>query len=47
LSGEPMTLDQVAKELGYSREHIRRTETKALKKLKNSRHIAEMRDYLS
>lgn len=45
-TGAPKTLDESGRIMGYSRERVRQIEMKALKKLRNNKHIEEMRSYL-
>ncbi len=43
---KPKTLEQLGKDLGFSKERIRQIECVALKKLRNSNKIIQMKDYL-
>ena len=45
--GQPLTLEESGKRLGYSRERVRQIEFKAMKKLRNSLRVAGLREYLS
>jgi len=46
-TGEPMTLDQVGREFGLTRERIRQIESKALEKLSHPRHSGHLRDWVN
>lgn len=46
-TGEEMTLEAVAKEMGVTRERIRQVEAKALRKLKAPERSKGLRDYLT
>ena len=43
---EPMTLEEVGKELGVTKERIRQIEGLALKKLRNPVRSGTLKDYL-
>jgi RNA polymerase primary sigma factor len=45
--GEPLTLEESGKRLGYSRERVRQIEFKAMKKLRNNVRTAGLKEYLS
>lgn len=45
--GQPLTLEESGKRLGYSRERVRQIEFKAMKKLRNSTRVGGMKEYLS
>lgn len=45
--GQPLTLEESGKRLGYSRERVRQIEFKAMKKLRNSLKVAGLREYLT
>ena len=42
-----MTLDEIAKMFGITRERVRQIEQMAIKKLKHPRSSKQLRDYLS
>ena len=44
---KPKTLEQIGKEMGFSKERIRQIENIALKKLRNNTKIQNMKDYIS
>ena len=44
---KPLTLEECGKLMGMSHERVRQIELKAMKKLRNSPHAAEMRAYLN
>ena len=44
---KPKTLEQLGKDLGFSKERIRQIESIALKKLRNSDKIQHLKDYIS
>jgi RNA polymerase primary sigma factor len=46
-TGSRKTLDEIGKQLGYSKERIRQIEDRALKKLRANRDIWHMKEYLS
>lgn len=46
LTGEPMTLDEIAKIYGVSRARIQQIETAVLRKLRHPNHSKALRDYL-
>ena len=41
-----MTLEQLGKEMGFSKERIRQLENRALAKLKESASALQIRDYI-
>lgn len=45
--GQPLTLEESGKRLGYSRERVRQIEFKAMKKLRNSTRVIGLKEYLS
>jgi RNA polymerase primary sigma factor len=45
-SGSRKTLDEIGKQLGYSKERIRQIEERALKKLRANREIWHLKEYL-
>ena len=45
--GQPLTLEESGKRLGYSRERVRQIEFKAMKKLRNSLKVSGLREYLT
>jgi RNA polymerase primary sigma factor len=45
-SGTRKTLDQIGKQMGYSKERIRQIEDRALKKLRGNKDIWHLREYL-
>lgn len=45
-TGEPMTLDQVGREFGLTRERIRQIESKALEKLSHPMHSGHLKDWV-
>jgi RNA polymerase primary sigma factor len=45
--GQPLTLEESGKRLGYSRERVRQIEFKAMKKLRNSTRVAGLKEYLA
>lgn len=44
---KPKTLEELGKEMGFSKERIRQIEGNALKKLRSTEHIKHLKDYLS
>jgi RNA polymerase primary sigma factor len=44
--GQPLTLEESGKQLGYSRERVRQIEFKAMKKLRNNQRAAGLKEYL-
>jgi RNA polymerase primary sigma factor len=44
--GQPLTLEESGKRLGYSRERVRQIEFKAMKKLRNNTRAAGLKEYL-
>lgn len=44
---KPRTLEQLGKEMGFSKERIRQIEALAIKKLRNSNNINHLKDFLS
>ena len=42
-----MTLDEIAKMMGITRERVRQIEQMAIKKLKHPRNAKPLRDYLN
>jgi RNA polymerase nonessential primary-like sigma factor len=44
--GQPLTLEESGKRLGYSRERVRQIEFKAMKKLRNNNRVAGLKEYL-
>lgn len=46
INGEEQTLEQVAEEMGYTREHIRQIEAKALRKMRHPSRSDELKPYL-
>jgi RNA polymerase primary sigma factor len=44
--GQPLTLEESGKRLGYSRERVRQIEFKAMKKLRNNSRAAGLKEYL-
>jgi len=45
--GQPLSLEQCGQRMGMSRERVRQIETKAFKKLRNSKDLFELRDLLN
>jgi RNA polymerase primary sigma factor len=45
--GQPLTLEESGRRLGYSRERVRQIEFKAMKKLRNSTRVSGLKEYLS
>lgn len=45
--GTPLSLEQCGQRMGMSRERVRQIETKAFKKLRNSKDLFELRDLLN
>lgn len=45
--GQPLTLEESGKRLGYSRERVRQIEFKAMKKLRNNTRVSGLKEYLS
>ena len=43
----PMTLEEVGKQLGFSKERIRQLECEILKKFRNSKNVTSLKEYLS
>ncbi len=46
LDGQPRTLEAVSKEFNITRERVRQIENRALRKLKSSKRIMRLREYL-
>ena len=44
-SSESHTLEEVANEMGVTRERVRQIQGRALRKLRSSRHVRQLRDY--
>jgi len=44
-SCESHTLEEVANEMGVTRERVRQIQSRALRKLRSSRHVRRLRDY--
>ncbi len=45
--GQPLSLEQCGQRMGMSRERVRQIESKAFKKLRNSKDLFELRDLLN
>ena len=46
LEGDPLTLEEIGRQLGYTRERIRQIKELAIEKLRNRPHAREMAEYL-
>jgi len=46
LDGDPLTLEEIGRQLGYTRERIRQIKELAIEKLRNRPHAREMAEYL-
>ena len=44
---KPKTLEELGREMGFSKERIRQIECNALRKLRNTEQIKHLKDYLS